>query len=164
MEDYNLTQEMKRHAVIVAIYAKHTDLEISNFLNCARSFVHKVRRELEASDGDTQSVAKRKKHEERSDTIRTTQFIQQIQAIVDENPSKSIRALARDLKVSEGLVRRVVHEDLRSKSYVMRRGQFMSAQTREQRTIRGKRLLNKLKRMPERRANSDGLAPSSKRN
>lgn len=77
--------------------------------------------------------------------IKTTQFIQQIQAIVDENPSKSIRALARDLKVSEGLVRRVVHEDLRYKSYVMRRGQFMSAQTREQRTIRGKRLLNKLK-------------------
>lgn len=54
MEDYNLTQEMKRHAVTVAICAKHTDLEISNFLNCARSFVHKVRRELEASDGDTQ--------------------------------------------------------------------------------------------------------------
>jgi len=129
MEDYKVTQEMKRHAVIVAICAKHTDLEISNFLNCARSFVHKVRRELGASAGDVETVAKRKRHEERSDTTRNTQFVQQVQEVVDESPSKSMRAIARDLNVSEGLIRRVVHENLRYKSYVMRRGQFMSAQT-----------------------------------
>ena len=54
MEDNKLTQEMKRHAVIVAIHAKHSDLEISQFLNVAWSFVHKVRRELEASDGNVE--------------------------------------------------------------------------------------------------------------
>ena len=32
MEDNKLTQEMKRHAVIVAIHTKHSDLEISQFL------------------------------------------------------------------------------------------------------------------------------------
>ena len=95
---------MKRHAVIITICAKHTDLEISNFLNCTRPLVHKVCHELEASDGDTLFVAKRKKHNECSNTIRTIQLIQQIQAIVVENPSKSIRAVTRDLKVSEGLV------------------------------------------------------------
>ena len=52
MEDNKLTQEMKRHAVIVAIHANHSDLEISEFFKFARSFVHKVRRELEASDGN----------------------------------------------------------------------------------------------------------------
>ena len=50
MEDNKRTQEMKRHVVIVAIHSKHSDLEISQFLNVARSFVYKVRRELEASD------------------------------------------------------------------------------------------------------------------
>ena len=55
-----LTQEMKRHAVIVALTAKHTDLEISNFLNVARSFVYKVRMELEINDGNVSPVAKRK--------------------------------------------------------------------------------------------------------
>ena len=50
---------MKRHAVIVAIHAKHSDLEISQFLNVTRSFAHKVRQELEASDGNVESVAKR---------------------------------------------------------------------------------------------------------
>lgn len=29
MMDYKVTQEMKRHVVVVAIYAIHTDLEIS---------------------------------------------------------------------------------------------------------------------------------------
>ena len=45
---------MKRHAVIVAIHAKHSDLEISQFLNATR--------ELEASDGNAESVVKRRKH------------------------------------------------------------------------------------------------------
>ena len=145
MEDYKVTQEMKRHVVIIAICAKHTDLEISNFLNCARSFVHKVRRELEASASDVETIAKLKRHEECSDITRNTQFVQQVQKIVHESPSKSMGAIARDLNVSEGLIRRVVHEDLRYKSYVLCRGHFMSAQTRNQRLIRGKRLLNKLK-------------------
>jgi len=99
-----------------SLYAQNTDLrklEISKW----------------ASAGDVETVAKRKRHEERSDTIRNTQFVQQVQEIVDESPSKSMRAIARDLNVSEGLIRRVVHENLRYKSYVMRRGQFMSAQT-----------------------------------
>ena len=56
-----LTQKMKKHAVIFAIHAKHSDLEISQFMNVVRSFVHKVRRELEASDGNVESVAKRRK-------------------------------------------------------------------------------------------------------
>jgi len=145
MEDNKLTQEMKRHAVIVAIHANHSDLEISQFLNVARSFVHKVRRGLEVSDDNVESVAKRKKHEGRSDTVRTSQFVQQVQGIIDKDPSKSIRAISRDLQVSECTIRRIVHEDIRYKSYVMRKGQFMSAQTREQRFIRAKRLLNKLK-------------------
>ena len=89
---------MKTHAVIVAIYAKHSDREISEFLNVARSFVHKIHRELEASNGNVESVVKRRKHKPRSDTVRTPQFVQQVQDIIDEDLSKSIRAISRDLK------------------------------------------------------------------
>ena len=70
MEDNKLTQEMKRHTIIVDIHVKHSDLEISQFFNVARSFFHKVGRELEASDGDVESVAKRRKHKPRSDTVK----------------------------------------------------------------------------------------------
>ncbi|EFN60862.1 hypothetical protein EAG_00186, partial [Camponotus floridanus] len=68
----------------------------------------------------------RKKHEPRSDKVRTPQFVQQVQGIIDEDPSKSIRAISKDLQVSECTIRRIIHEDIRYKSYVMRRGQFMS--------------------------------------
>ncbi|XP_014473452.1 PREDICTED: uncharacterized protein LOC106743775 [Dinoponera quadriceps] len=136
MEDNKLTQKMKRHAVIVAIHANHSDLEISLFLKVARSFVIKVRRELEASDGNVESIAKSKKHEARSDKVRTSQFVQKVQGIIDEGPSKSIRAISKDLHVSVCTIRRIINEDIRYKSYAMRRGQFMSAQTREQRFIR----------------------------
>ena len=136
MEDNKLIQEMKRHAVTVAIHANHSDLEIFQFLKVARSFGHKVRWELEASvDDNVESVVERKKHEARSDRIRASHFVQQVQGIIDEDPSKSIRAISKDLQVSECAIRRIAHEDIRYKSYVMRKGQFMSAQTREQRFI-----------------------------
>lgn len=80
MEDYNLTQEMKRPEVIVFLYANHTDLEIL--------YIHKVRHQLEASGGDAESFSKRKN---------------------PENSSKSMRALAREINVSEGLICQVVH-------------------------------------------------------
>ena len=140
-----LTQEMKRHAVIVALTAKHTDLEISNFLNVARSFVYKVRMELEINDGNVSPVAKRKKHFQRSDAIRTPEFIQNVQKIIDEDPGRSMRSIAKGLKVSEWTIRTVVHQDIRYKSYVMRKCQFVSAKTQENRHMRSKRLLNKVK-------------------
>ena len=62
MEGNKLTHEMKRHAVIVAIHANHSDLEISEFLNLARLFVHKVRRELEVSNGKVFKVLPSAKH------------------------------------------------------------------------------------------------------
>ncbi|UYV76066.1 hypothetical protein LAZ67_13002377 [Cordylochernes scorpioides] len=45
------------------------------------------------------------------------EFISRVQADIDEDPGKSMRALARELRVYEGTIRRVVHEDLRYKSY-----------------------------------------------
>ena len=140
-----LTQEMKRHAVIVALAAKHSDLKISNFLHVARSFVHKVRLELEGCDGNVSPVAKRKKHSQCSDTVRTPEFIRNVQNIIDENPGRSIRSIAKELQVSEWTIRTVVHQDIRYKSYVMRKGQFISAKTQENRLMRSKRLLNKVK-------------------
>ena len=149
MADNKLTHEMKRHAVIVAIMAQHTDLQIAQFLKVARSFVYKVRKELEVSDGKISAVAKRKKSQERSDSIRTPEFIQHVQNIVDERPHKSMRSIATDLGVSEATIRRTVHQDIRYKSYVMRKGQFMSETTKENRLVRSKRLLNKLKHPAE---------------
>ena len=55
-----LTNDMKRHAVIVVLNADHGDLEIVRFLRVARSFVHKMHKELEKENGDLMSESKRK--------------------------------------------------------------------------------------------------------
>ena len=44
--DLMLTNEMKRYAVIAVLKADRGDLEIARFLRVARSFVHKIRKEL----------------------------------------------------------------------------------------------------------------------
>ncbi|KAM3183922.1 hypothetical protein ACTXT7_009377 [Hymenolepis weldensis] len=46
MTDAIITNEMKRHAVIVPIKANHRNLEIARFLKVATSFICKVRKEL----------------------------------------------------------------------------------------------------------------------
>ena len=97
-------------------------LKYRTLLNVARSFVHKVRRELEASDDNVESVAKRRKHKPRSDTVRTPQIMQEVQGIINEDSSKSIRAISSSLQVPECTIRRIVHEDTRYKSYLMSRG------------------------------------------
>ena len=79
---------MKRHDVMVAIRAKHSNLEISQFFNDASLF-----------------VGKRRKHKLRSDIVRTPQFVQQVQDNIVEDPSKSIRAISRDLQVYECTIR-----------------------------------------------------------
>ena len=55
-----------------------------------------------------ESIAKRKKHKARSDRVRTLYFVQQVQDIIDEDLSKSIKAISRDLQVSECTIRRIV--------------------------------------------------------
>ena len=119
MADPRLTQEMKRHAVIVSFAEDHADSEISTFLKVSRSFVFKVRRELGVARGDVTTVSHRKRHCRRSDIIRTPEFVSSVQAAIDEDPGKSMRALVRELQVDDATIRRVVLEDLRYKSYVM---------------------------------------------
>ena len=62
---------------------------------------------------NVESVAKRRKHKPPSDTVRTPLFVQQVQDIIDEDPSKSI---SRDLQVSGCTICRIVYEDIRYKS------------------------------------------------
>lgn len=149
MAEATLTNEMKRHAVIVSLAAGHTDSEIATFLKVARSFVFKVRTELGAAKGDGAEASQRKQVCRRSDSIRNAEFVSRVQSVIDENPGKSMRSLGRELQVDEATIRRVVHEDLRYTSYAMRRGQFMSEITKVNRLTRAKRLLNKLKHPEE---------------
>ena len=91
MDNNKLTQEMKRHAIIVAILAT------------------KVRRELEASIGKVLASA------ENINLVQT-----QLEHCSLSSKSRTlllktlfIKAISRDLQVSECTIRYIVHEDIR---------------------------------------------------
>lgn len=69
-------QEMKMHAMLIALTANHSNLRIATYLM--------FRNELEAFSKDMLSMATRKKHSKWSYVVRMTNLIQQIQGI---NPS-----------------------------------------------------------------------------
>ncbi|CAI9715722.1 Hypothetical predicted protein [Octopus vulgaris] len=52
--------------------------------------------------------------------------------MIDTDPSKSIRSITRDMRVSVFLNRQVVHEDIRYSSYKMKKGQFLSQAIKRQ--------------------------------
>ena len=51
-----LTNEIKRHIVIVVLMANHGDLEIARFLRVARSFVLNIRKELEKENDNNACI------------------------------------------------------------------------------------------------------------
>lgn len=45
----NMIQEMSKHAILVVVAINHSELEIASFLKVTRSFMFKVRNDLETS-------------------------------------------------------------------------------------------------------------------
>lgn len=86
----------------------------SNYFYC-----HKVQKELETSKWNVSPVAKCKVHSQHSDSIRTQQFIQQVQNIINGNSRMSMGTIVRDLHVSEDIICNVVHKDIWYKSYII---------------------------------------------
>ena len=94
-------EEQKRAAIVVGLRAGRTAAEIAEFNKLPESLCYRVKKKLDESvaageDPDDISVD-RKTHKRRRDAIRTPEFIEQLQNMIDEDPSKSIRALAREL-------------------------------------------------------------------
>jgi hypothetical protein len=52
-----------------------------------------------------------------------------------------MRSISKEIGVSECTVRKMMKEDLRNRSYAMRRGQFMSEATKARRLEKSKKLL-----------------------
>ncbi|KAM3178190.1 hypothetical protein ACTXT7_003059 [Hymenolepis weldensis] len=83
-------------------------------------------------------------------SLRRPEFVRRVHGMMNENPGNSMRHLAKDLQVSERRIRKVLHQDLGYKSYVLRQGQFMWTKIiQENRLMRAIGLLNKLKHPEE---------------
>ncbi len=70
--------------------------------------------------------------------------MKKVQEAINDNPRRSMRKLVEELEVSELLIRKIVKEDIRYRSYSLRRGQFMTAAMKKTRYEKASTLLNSL--------------------
>ena len=64
------------------------------------------------------------------------EFIENVQAIIDETPQRPIRQIARDLGVSHTTVNACVKEDLKCRSYRRQPNQILTEKTKNLRLIK----------------------------
>lgn len=144
-----MTEEIKRGAVLAGLHAGRSPKAIAEFNKLSLSFVYKMKSRLEAAEHPEDINTKRSKPAPRSDNVRTPEFVARVQQKVDQDPSKSIRSLARELGVANATIHRTVHEDLRYGSYALKTGHFMNDATKQKRLEKAKKLLIRLKHPEE---------------
>jgi hypothetical protein len=76
--------------------------------------------------------SERKGNRRRSDAL-DDDIVAALQKLVDQDPGKSMRSLARELGISKKAAINKMKEDTHYKSYTFRKGQFMNASTKERR-------------------------------
>jgi hypothetical protein len=74
--------------------------------------------------------------------------VDRVQELINEDPGRSTRKLAEDLKVSKFLIRKIVKEEISYLSYSLHRGQFMMKATKKTRYEKVTALVNCLKHPP----------------
>ena len=83
-----------------------------------------------ASDDPVEVVERKPKAEDTARKTRTKEFIEKVQAIIDETPQRPIRQVARDLGVSHTTVNACVKEDMKCRSYKRQTSQILIAKTK----------------------------------
>ena len=97
--------------------------------------VQRLRAQLKALDDPLEVV-------ERKDTAkktRTKEFIEKVQAIIDETPQRPIRQITRDLGISHTTVNACVKEDLKCRFYRRQTSQILTEKTKNLRLIKSVR-------------------------
>ena len=104
-----------------------------------------LRAQLNASDNPLEVVERKPKAEDTARNTRIKEFIEKVQAIIDETPQWPIWLIARDLGISHITVNAYVKEDLKCRSYRRQTSQIFTEKTKNIRLVKFVRLLNKLK-------------------
>ena len=135
----------KWHAVLLGIHARRFRTNISLCFSVNMRTMPKVLKELNKSYGDNEGIAAWKPYSYHSDQKRTPEFVYEIQAMTENDPSKSIRFTARDMGVSEFLIWQAMHEETWYFSYKIRMGQCLSQTIKEKKKDCAAKHLHRLK-------------------
>ena len=111
-----------RHIVLLGIHTQKLQYEHFRMFRCHCD--HSP--QLNESKGDYKDMTSQKPYADRSDKKRIPEFLSKIQAMIDNDQSKSIRFLARDMGKSLFPIRLTANEVIRYFLYKMRKGSFLS--------------------------------------
>jgi AraC-like DNA-binding protein len=136
----------RRVTIINCLRAGRTHKEIADFTGIPLRTVQRVAAQhAAAEEAEAGSYTAERKIHDRTREIRTPQLIDRVQMRVLEDPSITINELAREFEVSETTMRRLVHEDLRYSSYVLKVRQMLTENAKIRRLERCRLLLSSLK-------------------
>ena len=99
---------------------------IASTLKMQIRMVQNLRAQLNASDDPLEVV----EWKDTTRKTRTKEFIEKVQAIIDETPQWPIRQIARDLGISHTTVNACVKEDLKCRSYRRQTSQILTEKTK----------------------------------
>ncbi|XP_040567303.1 uncharacterized protein [Lepeophtheirus salmonis] len=133
--------EKVRQKIVARIKAGDNPSVIARNLGISRTTVYNAMKLY----NETESFVDRPRSG-RPKSVRTESLIRSVKAKIDVNPRDNIRQMARELRVHETAVRRIVKEDLGFKSRAVTKVQSLTALYRQKKEERSKILLNKLKK------------------
>jgi len=132
--------EAKRQRVSDLLAAHLTPKEIIGIVKCSRSLIDKVKRLKKTGGGLGRKVGSGGKNKK-----RTEDFLIGVASEIEADGSTSYREMGKALGVSKNTVWRAC-KDLGASSYVRRRRQLLTEATKANRVMKGKKLLNLLKK------------------
>ena len=81
--------------------------------------------------------------------VRTTEFINKVQKMVDDKSSRSLVSMAQELQCTDMTVKACVIEDLCCRSYRIQTGQLLTLKMKNRRIFKAHMLMKKLKHPKE---------------
>lgn len=135
------SQEAKRQRIADLLLAGVEPRSIATTVGASVSTVYTVKGRISNGEGIL-----RKQGSGGVNKKRDHAFLKTLKSTVSENPTTSMRKLARDMKVSPRTIRRAVHTDLQLNSYVRTPKHLLTAAMEARRLERAKKVLNYLKR------------------
>lgn len=120
-----------------------TVTEISRDLGLSRQAVYDIRKRLQL-----RGTLDRRPGQGRKRSIRTKSVIQAVKRRIKRNPIRTMRGMARDMKINECTMRKIVKKDLKAKSRARCQRHIISGQAKAKRLERSKKLLTVMKKKP----------------
>ncbi|QQP39073.1 Uncharacterized protein FKW44_019839, partial [Caligus rogercresseyi] len=115
-------EELLRSAIVMASVSNGgeiSDSTIASTLGVNLRTVQRIHKKLEGTWDVDVTIKRVYKEEGAARKVRDTDFVDKVMKMVEDDPTKSMRAMSRDLGCHEKTIRDCVSKDLKYRSYKM---------------------------------------------